>query len=35
MTETIRKNKWEKLHGYIVWKYNKIVKYFRNKFGGE
>ena len=27
--------KWKRLCGYIVWKYNKIAKYFRNKFRGE
>ena len=29
----IRNNKWQMFLGYIVWKYNKIAKYFRNQFG--
>lgn len=28
-------NKWQMFFGYIVWKYNKIAKYFRSKFKGE
>lgn len=31
----IQNNKWKMFLGYIVWKYNKIAKYFHRKFRGE